>query len=161
MLAILGLGGNIHPRRSYQAQATEAIAHRIGAVLMRSSLYESEPWGFEADTPFINQALQVDTSLAPRELLECVHLIEHSLGRRRYGAGYASRTIDVDILTLGDITCNLEGLVIPHPRIAQRRFVLEPLAEMLPDGHHPTLGQTWSELLLACADRGYVRRLGR
>jgi 2-amino-4-hydroxy-6-hydroxymethyldihydropteridine diphosphokinase len=104
-----------------------------------SSLRETEPWGREDQPCFLNAACAIDTSLAPGELLTRLLAVEQLLGRRRNGPLWGPRTIDLDLLLYGDEAVELPGLVVPHPRLAERAFALEPLAELepelrLPDG---------------------------
>lgn len=137
----------------------EEIARQIGPIIHASSLYSTEPWGFEAAVPFLNQVVAVQTSLSPLQLLACAQGIEKGLGRERpAGRGYSSRTADIDILTYGELSLESERLTLPHPRIAERRFILAPLAEMFPKGEHPTLRKSWGQLLEACEDQGEVKR---
>jgi 2-amino-4-hydroxy-6-hydroxymethyldihydropteridine diphosphokinase len=136
-------------------RAQELINARIGPVMRCSHRYKSAPWGFESGAHFSNQVLICDTDLTPREVLAKVHEIEKDLGRdraaeaaekERTGQPYSSRVIDVDILFYGDEVIEEEDLVIPHPLLHHRDFVLEPLGEVAPDKVHPVLGQTIAEL---------------
>ena len=162
------LGGNQGDRRALLKQATELIRDRIGAVVSFSRIHETEPWGAfeEADgrqkvENFLNQALLVETSLSAHEVLEEALLIEALLGRLRPATPgqplhavadvshrlYHSRPMDIDLIFWNDEVIDLPDLQIPHPRAHLRRFVLEPLAEIMPDYVHPTLGLTVRELL--------------
>ena len=136
-------------------RAQEMINAEIGPVMRCSHRYKSAPWGFEAGSHFSNQVLICDTELSPQEVLGKVHQIEAALGRdraaeatekERTGQNYSSRVIDVDILFYDDEIIAEENLVIPHPLLHERDFVLEPLAEVVPDKLHPVLGQTIAEL---------------
>lgn len=136
-------------------KAQELINARIGPVMRCSHRYKSAPWGFEVGGYFSNQVLICDTDLSPREVLERVHAIETALGRdraaeaaekERTGQNYSSRVIDVDILFYDDRIIAEQDLVIPHPLLHERHFVLEPLGEVAPDKVHPVLGQTIAEL---------------
>lgn len=120
-------------------RAQAMINDLVGPVMRCSHRYESEPWGFEAQQLFSNQAMIADTDLTPREVLAAVQKIETVLGRdreaeemekQRTGQAYASRPMDIDILYYDDIVVNEEGLQIPHPRIEERDFVLAPLREL-------------------------------
>lgn len=137
--------------------AAERLAGaRIGRVVAASRLYESAPWGFRAAERFVNQALVVETTLRPLEVLDAAQAIERELGRDRAaeaaerlrtGERYASRAIDVDILFYDDAVIRSERLTLPHARLAERPFALEPLGEAAPAWRHPLLGATARELL--------------
>jgi 2-amino-4-hydroxy-6-hydroxymethyldihydropteridine diphosphokinase len=152
---ILITGGNLGEMKPLLHRAQELINSEIGPVMRCSHRYKSEPWGFEAGSEFSNQVLVCDTELSPREVLEKVHEIETALGRdraaeaaekERTGQNYSSRVIDVDILFYDDQIIEEEDLVIPHPRLHEREFVLEPLEEIAPRKVHPVLGRTIAEL---------------
>ncbi len=136
-------------------RAQEMINAEIGPVMRCSHRYKSAPWGFEAGSHFSNQVLICDTELSPQEVLGKVHQIEAALGRdraaeatekERTGQNYSSRVIDVDILFYDDEIIAEENLVIPHPLLHERDFVLEPLSEVAPEKVHPVFGQTIAEL---------------
>ncbi|MDR2413454.1 MAG: 2-amino-4-hydroxy-6-hydroxymethyldihydropteridine diphosphokinase [Odoribacteraceae bacterium] len=138
-----------------------ALVNAIGREERRSALYESDPWGFDDHIPFYNQVVLYRTALAPRDVLKTCMETEQRLGRQRdASARYAPRPIDVDILFHGALVIDHPDLVIPHPRLPDRRFVLVPLGEILPDFIHPTLGKPISTLLEECADHGNVRLAG-
>ena len=152
---ILITGGNLGEMKPLLHKAQEMINSEIGPVMRCSHRYKSAPWGFEAGAHFSNQVLICDTELTPREVLQKVHDIEKALGRdraaeqaekERTGQPYSSRVIDVDILFYDDEIIADEDLVIPHPLLHERDFVLEPLGEVAPDKVHPVLGQTIAEL---------------
>ncbi len=155
------LGGNIHPRKAYLEKAIELIGKEIGSVRKVSSLYESEPWGFEATVSFLNRLVVVETPLGPLALLKKIQEIERRCGRleKSENGRYASRTLDIDILFFDDEVVNLPELTLPHPRLAERRFVLVPLAEVAPEKNHPVLGKSCLELLTTCEDKGKVWKL--
>ena len=159
--AYLLLGGNIHPRKAYLKKAIELISKEIGAVRKVSSVYESEPWGFEATVPFLNRVVVVETSFGPLALLKKTQEIERRSGRleKSENGKYASRTLDIDILFFDDEVLHLPELTLPHPRMAERRFVLVPLAEVAPEKNHPVLGKSCLQLLTACEDVGKVWKL--
>ena len=154
------LGSNIHPRAVYLHKATELINILIGDIITTSSLYASEPWGFEAPVVFLNQAVCVATVLEPVEILKGTQDIERQLGRTEKSNGtYASRTLDIDILFIDDKTINLPELTVPHAQMAHRRFTLMPLAETAPQKKHPVLKKTCLQLLAECNDECKVWKL--
>lgn len=128
------------------------------ALRRRSSWYETEPVGAPPQEWFVNVAVEADTALRPRALLRALQAIESELGRSRPYPN-APRTVDLDILLYGAEVVAEPDLVIPHPRMTVRRFVLEPLAEIAPHAVHPVERRTIAELLAACPDPGRVRRL--
>ena len=136
----IGLGANVGDRRANLGRAVELLAADPGIdVIAVSSLRETDPVGYTEQPRFLNGALAAETSLPPRALLERLLEVERELGRHRTGPRHGPRTIDLDLLLYGDATIDEPGLTVPHPRLAERRFVLEPLAELerglvLPDG---------------------------
>jgi 2-amino-4-hydroxy-6-hydroxymethyldihydropteridine diphosphokinase len=114
----------------------------------RSVFFISEPWGFESDNRFLNACVAAETTIAPRECLRLIKGIERSLGRPDKAPGsYKDRVIDLDILFYDDLVLDEPELVVPHPLLHQRGFVLEPLAEIAPDLLHPVLHKSIGELL--------------
>jgi 2-amino-4-hydroxy-6-hydroxymethyldihydropteridine diphosphokinase len=157
---ILITGGNLGEMKPLLHKAQEMINAEVGPVMRCSHRYKSAPWGFEGGATFSNQVLTCDTDLSPRQVLERVQAIEVALGRdraaeeaekSRTGQNYSSRVIDVDILFYDDDIIAEEDLVIPHPRLHERDFVLEPLCEIAPGKVHPLLGKTVAELKAARA----------
>jgi 2-amino-4-hydroxy-6-hydroxymethyldihydropteridine diphosphokinase len=132
--AYVGLGGNLGDRRSYLERALDLLDRdpeiRVADV---SSFRDTEPVGYVDQPRFLNAVAAVETELGPRELLERMLAVERVLGRERAGPRYGPRTIDLDLLLYGDEQIAEPGLVVPHPRLAERAFVLEPLAELAPD----------------------------
>jgi len=154
------LGSNIHPRTVYLHKATALINSLIGNVVTTSSMYVSEPWGFEAPVIFLNQVACVETVLEPVEVLKKTQDIELQLGRTQKSNGtYASRTLDIDLLFFDDETISLPELTVPHAQMAHRRFTLMPLAETAPQKEHPVLKKTCFQLLAECDDECKVWRL--
>jgi len=153
------LGSNKGDRCELLSQACNIIEERCGTITSRSSLYESEPWGFKADIWFLNQAVELSTDKDPYMLMLILLNIERELGRRRNGIkrGYASRTIDIDILYYDKLITTTPELILPHPRLQDRRFVLVPMCQIAPDLVHPLLKATQRELLEKCTDKSNVR----
>ena len=132
-LAYVGLGANLGAREETLRHAVEQLGEAEGVdVLAVSSLRETEPVGVVDQPPFLNGAVQLETSLPPRELLDLLLVIERSLGRVR-GARWGPRLVDLDLLLYGGEIVDEPGLRIPHPRLHERRFALEPLAELDPE----------------------------
>lgn len=146
----VGLGSNLGDKRRNILQAVEEIEARIGSVSSLSGFFVTEPWGFSSPNTFVNAAACVETSLTPMEALAATQAIERSLGRTEKSADgiYHDRLIDIDILLYGDTILYMPPtLVIPHPLMHRRLFVLEPLAQIAPDAVHPVLQKTIAQLL--------------
>lgn len=132
--AYIGLGSNLGDREATIRRALALLAAAEGVELVAvSSLRETEPVGFAPQPRFLNGAAAVETDLSPRELLERLLAIERALGRVRSGPRFGPRRIDLDLLVYGDAQVEEPGLSVPHPRLHERRFVLEPLRELAPD----------------------------
>lgn len=130
-LVYVGLGSNLGDREATIRAALDRLAQRGDIHVARvSSLRETDPVGYEDQPRFLNGVAELTTDLAPRELLDRLLAVERELGRQRSGPRFGPRTIDLDLLLYGDAVVGEEGLEIPHPRLAERRFVLEPLAEL-------------------------------
>ena len=144
--AYLLIGGNVGNRLYWLAKARNAIKSHCGEMIRISSIYETEAWGNTDQEPFLNQAIQLETSLSAQELLKTILDIETALGRKR-DLRYGPRRIDIDILLFNDLVMHSDNLVIPHPEIQNRRFALECLNEIAPGKMHPQLHKTISQLL--------------
>ena len=149
--AYVGLGANIGPREVTLLRAVDLLAEAEGVdVVAVSTLRETEPVGVVDQPPFLNGAVEVETTLAPRALLDLLLEIERSLGRVR-DERWGPRTVDLDLLVYGGETVEEPGLRVPHPRLRERRFALEPLAELNPELEVPGLGHV-SDLLAGLDD---------
>jgi 2-amino-4-hydroxy-6-hydroxymethyldihydropteridine diphosphokinase len=155
--AYLALGSNVGDREANLRDALERLNTNEIRVTRRSSLYETAPQDMLDQPWFLNAVVEVETDLFPLQLLARAHSIEREMGRRRV-TPRGPRNIDVDILFYGRAIIATPELEVPHPRMAQRRFVLEPLAEIAPDFRHPVTGKTANEMLAALDPQG-VRRL--
>ncbi len=156
MIAYLSAGSNLGDRKANLKNAFCSLKEAGATPAQMSSYYETEPVGIREQPWFLNAALQVNTGLSPFELLEACQAIEESHGRVRVFKN-APRTLDLDILLYDDLVIDDAQLVIPHPRLAERRFVLEPLAEIAPDVLHPLLMKSIRSLLESCPDPSAVR----
>ena len=156
--AFLSIGTNLGQREENLKRAIKKIDAEAGFLQALSSVYETEPWKMESNDMFLNMAIEIETTLNPHILLKTLLDIETKMGRNRKGAGYSSRIIDIDILFFNNLIINDKDLVIPHPFIERRRFVLEPLVEIAPELIHPCSGKSVELLLEECADSGVVRK---
>ncbi len=155
----LGIGGNLGDRLGNLRRAVELIGERIGRIEKVSSVYLSEPWGFKHAKYFTNIVAELYTDLSADEVLTKAFEIEAELKRTRSGRGYEGRTMDIDILFFNNEILNTERLVVPHPHICQRKFVLLPMAEIAADFVHPQNGKTMQKLAETCTDNGRIRKL--
>lgn len=143
----LGLGTNIGNKRRNLITAAALLAERVGDVLALSGFYETEPWGFESNNRFLNAAVKLNTDYSPQELLVITQQIEKELGRTEKSNGtYHDRMIDIDILLYDDEVLQTPELVLPHPLMHERKFVMEPLAEIAPFVQHPIFKESIMDL---------------
>jgi 2-amino-4-hydroxy-6-hydroxymethyldihydropteridine diphosphokinase len=154
--AYLLLGSNLGDRTALLRTARAHLAAVAGEIMAASALYETAAWGREDQPAFLNQALAVRTFLTAEELLGQCLATEQAAGRERLER-WGSRTLDVDILLYGPALIDQPSLTVPHPRLAERRFALVPLAEIGPEVRHPRLGLSVTELLARCPDPLPVR----
>lgn len=150
-ITYLLLGSNLGKRDQNLETALKHIHERIGTVTKKSRIYQTEPWGERDQEDFLNQALEVDTKLKPKKILEKIAEIERLMDREETYK-WGPREIDIDILTYGDEMISEMDLTIPHPFLHERRFTLIPLSELAPDLFHPIMGATILDLLLECED---------
>jgi len=152
------LGGNLGDKLKIFKDTRKLLAERIGFCLKWSSVYATEPWGFDSEL-FWNQVVVVETLLSPHEVLTQTQSIEKTVGRIKTSVDYEARPMDLDLLFYDDLLVDIPDLILPHPRMAERRFVLVPLNEISPDKIHPILGISIAEMLRSCPDRLTVERL--
>jgi 2-amino-4-hydroxy-6-hydroxymethyldihydropteridine diphosphokinase len=145
------IGSNMGDRKTYLAQAVAQIGQKIGTITEKSRLYETQAWGLTNQPDFMNQALEVETTLSPQETLEKILAIETDMGRVRTEQ-WAERTIDIDILLFSDMIVEEPDLQIPHPRLPERNFALVPLMEIAGEVEHPVLKTTIEDLYFESPD---------
>lgn len=140
-LVYLSLGTNLGNKEENLRTAMTLIEEQVGTITSQSALYASAPWGFDSENTFLNNAISVETSLTPEELLSTTQRIEHTLGRthKSVDGQYSDRLIDIDILLYDDVVMHTPSLTLPHPLMHRRLFVLEPLSEIAPTMIHSLL----------------------
>jgi 2-amino-4-hydroxy-6-hydroxymethyldihydropteridine diphosphokinase len=159
VICFIGIGSNSGNRQAFCLEALRRLEKLPKTrLVIVSSLYETEPVGEGHSSPFINGVVKLSTELSPRTILTEMFSIEAYLGRDR-GSTNLDRPMDLDLLLFGDLVQHEPDLIVPHPRMHERRFVLEPLAEIAPDFVHPVLKEKISDLLKKLSDPHWVRRL--
>ena len=154
----LSLGSNMGDRLDYLFKAIDLIGQRIGNILKKSSIYETEPWGFNTPNLFLNQVIIIRTSQSPTNILREIKIIEKDIGRKKRTTEYTSRVVDIDILLFNDLVLEALDLIIPHPHLHKRNFVLVPLNEISPELIHPIFQIAISQLILNCLDKGHISK---
>jgi 2-amino-4-hydroxy-6-hydroxymethyldihydropteridine diphosphokinase len=154
----LSLGSNIGNKILNLNTASENIEKYAGKICSKSSIYETSAWGIIEQDTFLNQVIEIETNLKPSELIAILLKIEEQMGRKRE-IKWGPRLIDIDILYFSDKIIEQNSLIVPHPYLHQRRFILMPLCEIAPDFEHPILKKTTKELLKNCDDKGQVVKM--
>lgn len=156
-VAFLCLGGNIGERKLTLQKAIDEINSKVGTVISSSPIYETEAWGVENHNSYLNQCIFVHTKLKSNQLIHALLTIEKEMGRiRTQSATYEARTIDIDILFYNNECINEDNLIVPHPRLHLRKFVLIPLNDIAPQHVHPIFNKTVHNLLEECPDNSQV-----
>jgi 2-amino-4-hydroxy-6-hydroxymethyldihydropteridine diphosphokinase len=156
--AYLLIGGNLGDRKENLSRAIELIIEQCGTVTNSSSLYETAAWGITDQPSFLNQALEISTTLNAKQLMRKILKVEKIMGRVRKEK-FGPRIIDIDILFYENEIHDIRFLKIPHPELQNRRFVLEPLTEINSEFQHPVLKKTIAELLEECPDNLEVKKI--
>lgn len=156
---ILGLGSNIGDREQYLRSAIRELSNHLQEEMITSYIYESKSWGFAAETLFLNCCIRFESSIDPLRLLDITQKIEREMGRtdKSKEGNYYSRTIDIDILYIGDEVIQTKRLTVPHPLIEKRRFVLEPLKDLVSENNEFLFFNEIIQLLRDCNDETAVK----
>ena len=155
----LGIGGNLGNKQKNFKEVYQKIENELGEIVKASSIYETPPWGFTSDDVFWNSVIKISTIYSPEVLLSKIQLIEKSFGRKQGNEKYSSREIDIDILYFDYLFIETDELIIPHPHIDKRKFVLVPLAEIAPKLKHILLQITSTEMLVICKDESVIKKV--
>lgn len=156
-IVYLSMGSNLGDRKANMETAVEMIAEVLCSPVLNSGIYETQAWGYDGRN-FLNMVIKASTSLEPHSLLISLKNIETGMGRVKSGEGYADRMIDIDILFYGREVYKSDNLIIPHPGIPKRLFVLVPLKDIALDFVHPVLNKSVEELLKECPDKGWIKK---
>lgn len=154
----LGLGSNVGDRALQLHLSCDLIEYYLGTIVHRSSIVESAAWGYEDQPDFLNQVIALECAMDSFVVLDRLKRIEYIMGRQRRGR-WREREIDIDIISYGDIVIDAEKLVIPHPSLENRRFVLEPLLQICPSFVHPVSGVSIQDMLHRCEDTIVLKKL--
>lgn len=157
-IIFIGLGSNEGNRMQILRDALLDLRKNLGIHLKSSSVYETPPWGFESDHSFLNAVVKFETTHLPEEVLNILHYLESKAGRNRIpGKNYVDRTLDLDLLYYDDLIIESEKLILPHPRISSRKFVLVPMNEMDPEWMDAREKKMIRELLPATSDLSEIK----
>lgn len=156
---VLLLGGNLGNRFENMRQAEESVSKRIGPIVQKSEIYETQSWGFDDKRYFLNRVVVVETDKEKMEVLSIIQAIEIECGRIRNAVRWGSRSMDIDILFFNTEIIRTDNLIIPHEQIPNRRFTLIPLMEIMPKFIHPELQMTIKELFEGCPDKSVVKKI--
>lgn len=161
MQVVTILGSNSGDKFRLMEQAVSLLSEEAGKITLASSYYETAPWGFECEEDFLNRVVVFETEICPESFLQTALDTEKRLGRTRpaNGTRYTSRPIDIDILFYGTKIIDTPTLIVPHPRLELRNFVLTPLCEILPDFIHPVSHKSIQTLWEECPDKSEVRKI--
>ena len=155
----LSLGSNQGNRMENLEETRDFIYFNFGDIVSTSGIYETEPWQMEGAEPFLNQIVVVNSALSNAEIIREIREIEVFYARQRSPEKYLPRAMDVDVLFIDQEVISQADLTVPHPKLAERRFILEPISEITPEWNHPVYNKTISELLAICPDNLKVRKL--
>lgn len=152
------IGSNKGNRSQLINEAIDKIDIYVGRVELKSSIYETQSWGFKSNN-FYNVCLLIESSLSVESIFNKILKIEKDMGRLKSGNKYSDRCIDIDILFVEDIIVNSKNLIIPHPRLHLRKFVLTPMLDLAPDLIHPILNKSIKQLELECDDNDQPKKI--
>ena len=155
----LCIGGNLGDREANMEEVLSFIEFNFGTIVAMSPIVESAGWEMTDVPPFLNRIVHIQSELSNKELIEEMHDLDEFYGRTKSTEGYQSREMDLDILLIDDETLESEELTVPHPRMHQRRFVLQPFAQLYPELMHPVFQKSMIQLLSECTDAGAVTSL--
>lgn len=156
-IVVLALGSNLGSREENIKESLTRISTEIGKIKEISKVYETEPFGFEAEQSFLNLCISIETILSPEQVLNCSKQIEIQMGRTSHNDNqYHSRPIDIDIIFFNDQIVDIPGLKVPHPQYKSRKFVLAPLNDLVPDFIDPQTLLTVNEIFVNCDDKGLI-----